>query len=290
MPIIVFVNSMDLLDADFLRVVGQIEAALDGIPVPTQLPMGAEGNFNGIVDLIRMKSFSGVDDKMIDDLELGVPEEMSSLAKEWHCKLEEAVASVSDTSKEMLIGGQGFSTLQLVGAIRQLTLSKSIMPTLVGTTSPDTGIEALLNAVCEFLPSLEEAAPKPGPEKKMPCFLAAKLTATNPKELENLRTCAAKLARDGSYSVTVDNSDLDTIDIKGSDPSHIQDLIDELHRIPTLSFSASPTQVLKFEYPVRTTTVTTRSSVSKTTPRDQYPSASSPRARKLSKKPARQVR
>jgi translation elongation factor EF-G len=249
MPIIVFVTAMDLLDADFLRVVAQLEATLDGTPVPTQLPMGAEGNFNGIVDLVRMKSSSGVDDEMIDDLELGVPEEMSTIAKEWRSKLEDVAAEASDACREMFAAGEEFSTSQLISAVRQLALSKSIMPTLLGTTSPDTGIEALLNAVCEFLPSPKEAAPKPGPEKKKPFFLAAKLTATGPKESEKLRTCVAKSARDGSYAVAVDG-DLDSLNIKGSDPSHIQDLIDELNHIPTLSFSASPTQVLKFELPV----------------------------------------
>jgi translation elongation factor EF-G len=249
MPIIVFVTAMDLLDADFLRVVAQLEATLDGTPVPTQLPMGAEGNFNGIIDLVRMKSSSGVDDQMIDDSELGVPEEMSTLAKEWRSKLEGVAAEASDACREMFVAGEEFSTLQLISAVRQLALSKSIMPTLAGTTSPDTGIEALLNAVCEFLPSPKEAAPKPGPEKKPPFFLTAKLTATDPKESENLRTCAAKSARDGSYAVAVDG-DLDSLNIKGSDPSHIQDLIDDLNHITTLSFSASPTQVLKFEYPV----------------------------------------
>ena len=83
MPIIVFATAMDLLDADFVKVVGQIDAVLDGTAVPTQLPMGAEGNFNGIVDLIRMKASSGVDDQMIDDLETDVPGEMSSVVEEW---------------------------------------------------------------------------------------------------------------------------------------------------------------------------------------------------------------
>jgi translation elongation factor EF-G len=248
MPIIVFVTAMDLLDADFLKVVGRIDAVLGGKAVPTQLPMGAEGNFCGIVDLVRMRSSSGVDNDMIDDLELGVPEEMSAPAKEWRSKLEETAADASDAFMEMFVSGEGFSTLQLISAIRQLTLAKSILPVLVGTTSPDTGIEALLNAVCEFLPSPKEAAPKPGPERKLPFFLTAKLTTTDPKESENLRTSATKLARDGYYSVAV-KGDLHTLDIMASDPSHIQGLIDELRQIPTLPFSASPTQVLKFEYP-----------------------------------------
>jgi translation elongation factor EF-G len=248
MPIVVFVTAMDLLDADFLKVVGRIDAVLGGKPVPTQLPMGAEGNFCGIVDLIRMRSSSGVDNDMIDDLELDVPEEMPAPAKEWRSKLEEAAAAASDAFMEMFGGGEEFSTLQLISAIRQLTLAKSIMPVLVGTTSPDTGIEALLNAVCEFLPSPKDAAPKPSPKRKLPFFLTAKLTATDPKELENLRTSVTTLARDGRFSVAV-KEDLHTIDIMASDPSHIQDLIDELRQIPTLSFSASPTQVLKFEYP-----------------------------------------
>ena len=250
MPIVVFVTAMDLFDADFLKVVGRIDAVLGGKAVPTQLPMGAEGNFCGIVDLVRMRSSSGVDDDMIDDLELGVPEEMSALAKEWRSKLEEAAADASDAFMEMFVGGEGFSTLQLISAIRQLTLAKSILPVLVGTTSPETGVEALLSAVCEFLPSPKQAAPKPGPERNLPFFLTAKLTTTDPKESENLRTFATKLARDGCYSVAV-KGDPHTIDIMASDPSHIQDLIDELRQIPTLPFSASPTQVLKFEYPTR---------------------------------------
>jgi elongation factor G len=149
MPIIVFVTAMDLLDADFVKVVGQLDAVLDGTAVPTQLPMGAEGNFNGIVDLIRMEASSGVDDQIIDDLETDVPGEMSSVVKEWRSKLVEAAAAANGALTGMSIAGEEFSAMQLVVAVRQLTMSKSIMPTLVGTTSPDTGIQALLNAVCE---------------------------------------------------------------------------------------------------------------------------------------------
>ena len=102
--------------------------------------------------------------------------------------------------------------MQLVVAVRQLTMSKSIMPTLVGTTSPDTGIQALLNAVCEYFPASSNAAPNPEPEKKLLYFLVAQLQTTDPKHTENLRTCAATLARDGNYSVTVDG-DLDVISV-----------------------------------------------------------------------------
>jgi translation elongation factor EF-G len=249
MPIIVFATAMDLLDADFVKVVGQIDAVLDGTAVPTQLPMGAEGNFDGIVDLIRMKASSGVDDQMIDDLETDVPGEMSSVVEEWRSKLVEAATAANGALTRMSIAGEEFSAMQLVVAVRQLTMSKSIMPTLVGTTSPDTGIEALLNAVCEYFPASSNAAPSPELEKKLPYFLVAKLQTTDPKHTENLRTCVATLARDGNYSVTVDG-DLDVISVRGSNISHIEGLIDELRRTSTLDFSAEPTQVLKFEYPV----------------------------------------
>ena len=249
MPIIVFVTAMDLLDADFVKVVGQLDAVLDGTAVPTQLPMGAEGNFNGIVDLIRMEASSGVDDQIIDDLETDVPGEMSSVVKEWRSKLVEAAAAANGALTGMSIAGEEFSAMQLVVAVRQLTMSKSIMPTLVGTTSPDTGIQALLNAVCEYFPASSNAAPNPEPEKKLPYFLVAKLQTTDPKHTETLRTCAATLARDGNYSVTADG-DLDVINVRGSNISHIEGLVDELRRTSTLDFAAEPTQVLKFEYPV----------------------------------------
>ena len=139
--------------------------------------------------------------------------------------------------------------MQLVVAVRQLTMSKSIMPTLVGTTSPDTGIQALLNAVCEYFPASSNAAPNPEPEKKLLYFLVAQLQTTDPKHTENIRTCAATLARDGNYTVTVDGG-LDVISVRGSNISHIEGLIYKLRRTSTLDFAAEPTQVLKFEYPV----------------------------------------
>jgi translation elongation factor EF-G len=249
MPIIIFVTAMDLLDANFLKVVGQIDAVFDGSPVPTQLPIGAEGNFNGVVDLIRMKSSSGLDNQAIDDLETEVPEEMSVLVKEWRSRLEEAAAAASDTFTQMLIDGKEFSTLQLIVAIRQLTMSKSIMPTLIGTTSPDTGIEASLNAVCEYFPAPSDAAPKPEPEKELPFFLTAKLTAVDPTDIEKLRARAAEIARDGFYSVAAE-PDTTVVNIRGSDETQIQELIDELRLTSSLDFSAEPTQVLKFEYPM----------------------------------------
>ena len=192
--------------------------------MPTQLPIGAEGNFNGTVDLIRMKASSGVNDQMIGDLETVVPGEMLALVKERRSKLEEAASAVSDALTGTLTSGDELSTLQLIRALRQLTISKSIMPTLVGTTSPDTGIEALLNAVCEYFPAPSGAAPKPDPEKKLPYFLIAKLKTNSPNDTENLLTHATRLACDGFYSVAV-NDDLDTINIKGSDISHIERLI-----------------------------------------------------------------
>lgn len=246
MPIIVFVNSMDTFGASFGKVVDQVDAGLDGTPIPTQLPIGAEGNFNGIVDLIRMKSSSGCDSQTIDDMEIEVPGDMSAQANEWRVKLEESAAEDSDGLVEIYFGGEGLSTTQITGALRQRTLTKTIMPTLVGAIAPRAGIEALLDAVCEYFPSPAEAAPKPGPESKTPFFLTANLTATDINDAEKLQIRATEIARGGSYSVAVESNG-GVVNIKGADILHIHELIEELRRTSTLEFSAEPTEVLYFE-------------------------------------------
>jgi translation elongation factor EF-G len=256
MPTIVLASVMDTFSASSLGVVNLIHSTLVEMPtraVPTQLLVGAGGNFDGVVDIVGMRLSSLMSGSNASDgSETRLSEDMFALAKEWRVKLEKTATASDDELARICHGGEAPSTTQLIGAIRRATMSQSIMPIVIGPkTTSGLGIEALLSAVCDYFPSPTEAAPKPGPERISLFFLVAKLTAANVNDTEKLLECATELARDGSfYPVAVESDAIaGAINIKGADllQNHIQELIEELRRTSTLDFSAGPTGIFYYE-------------------------------------------
>ncbi|MCY4420416.1 MAG: elongation factor G [Gammaproteobacteria bacterium] len=153
-PRMAFVNKMDRTGANFLRVVGQIKERLGSNPVPIQLAIGAEENFKGVVDLIKMKAiYWNEEDKGTTFEEAEIPEDMLAASQEWQEKMIEAAAESSEEIMERYLESGTLSEDDIRKGLRLRTLSNEIVPALCGTAFKNKGVQALLDAIIEFMPS-----------------------------------------------------------------------------------------------------------------------------------------
>ncbi len=154
-PRIGFVNKMDRAGADFLNVVKQVREMLGSKAVPLQLPIGAEDDFKGVVDLIRMKGviWHMETEGMTFD-EIDIPADMLDEAKDWRAQLVEAVAEYDDKLLEKFFDNpDSISENEIHEAIRKATIDMSIVPMLCGSSFKNKGVQTALDAVCRYLPS-----------------------------------------------------------------------------------------------------------------------------------------
>ncbi|MCU0970843.1 MAG: GTP-binding protein, partial [Gammaproteobacteria bacterium] len=153
-PRLAFVNKMDRIGADFLRVVKQVKDRLGATPVPLQLPIGAEENFKGVVDLVKMKAiFWDEESKGMRFEEEDIPADMADLCQEWREKLVEAAAEANESLMEKYLEGEELSDVEIRAALRERTLRSEITPMLCGSAFKNKGVQAMLDAVIEYLPS-----------------------------------------------------------------------------------------------------------------------------------------
>ena len=153
-PRLAFVNKMDRAGADFLRVVAQIEERLKANPVPLQLAIGAEENFEGVVDLIRMKAILWDDTTQGTSYELAdIPDGMQDECSLWREKLVEAAAEGDEELLEKFLGDGDLSDDEIRKGIRLRTLANEIVPVLCGSAFKNKGVQAMLDAVIEYMPS-----------------------------------------------------------------------------------------------------------------------------------------
>ncbi len=153
-PRLAFVNKMDRQGADFFNVVDQIKTRLKGNPVPIQLPIGAEETFEGVVDLVKMKAIYWDDASMGATYEeRNIPGNMQGLADQWREKLVEAAAEADDELMEKYLEDGALSDSEIRKGIRARTLSNDIVPALCGSAFKNQGVQALLDAVVDFLPA-----------------------------------------------------------------------------------------------------------------------------------------
>jgi len=153
-PRIVFVNKMDRAGADFLRVVDQIKHRLGATPVPIQLNIGAEEEFRGVIDLIKMKAinWNEADQGMTFTYE-DIPADMQELAEEWRNHLVEAAAEASEELMEKYLDDGELTEAEIKQALRQRTLNNEIVLATCGSAFKNKGVQAVLDAVIEYLPS-----------------------------------------------------------------------------------------------------------------------------------------
>ena len=154
-PRMCFVNKLDRTGADFYRCVDMIVERLNSTPLVLQIPIGAEGDFIGVVDLVGMRALTWRGETaMGDDYEVEeIPAELADQAAEWREKLLETLAEADDEIMEMYLEGETPSVAELEAAIRRATLADKLNPVLTGTAFKNKGIQPLLDAVVKYLPS-----------------------------------------------------------------------------------------------------------------------------------------
>jgi elongation factor G len=153
-PRIAFVNKMDRVGADFFRVREQVANRLKGVAVPIQVPLGAEDNFHGVIDLVKMRAINW------DDETLGVkftyediPAELQAVAQEWRDKMVEAAAEGTPELLEKYLDGGVLTEEEIKTGLRLRTIRNEIVPMLAGSAFKNRGVQAMLDAVIEYLPS-----------------------------------------------------------------------------------------------------------------------------------------
>jgi elongation factor G len=152
-PRIVFVNKMDKMGADFLYSLGTLHDRLQANAHPIQLPIGAEDQFNGIIDLVTMKATMYANDLGTDIEEVEIPEEYKAQAEEYREKLIEAVAELDEDLMEKYLAGEEVTNEELISGIRQGTLNVEFYPVVCGTAFKNKGVQKVLDAVVAYLPS-----------------------------------------------------------------------------------------------------------------------------------------
>ncbi|KLT21213.1 elongation factor G [Ralstonia solanacearum] len=181
-PRLAFVNKMDRTGANFFKVYDQLRLRLKANPVPVVVPIGAEENFKGVIDLIKMKAIVWDEASQGTKFDyLDIPAELQATAEEWREKMVEAAAESNEALMEKYLGGESLTEAEIVKALRDRTIACEIQPMLCGTAFKNKGVQRMLDAVIDFLPSPVDIPPVKG-------------------ELENGETAERRAADDEKFS------------------------------------------------------------------------------------------
>ena len=161
-PRMAYVNKMDITGADFYRVLGMMEERLHTNAVPIQLPIGKEMTFRGIIDLVRMEAVVYYDDLGKDIRIEPIPEDMLELAKEYRAKMVEAAAEQDDELMEKYLCDEELTEEEIKGALRKACIDNRIVPVVCGTSYRNKGVQKLLDAVIDYMPSPLDIPPVTG--------------------------------------------------------------------------------------------------------------------------------
>lgn len=152
-PRMAYVNKMDIMGADFYNVVSMMKDRLKCNAVPIQLPIGAEADFRGIIDLVEMKAVIYYDDKGLDVRVEEIPEDMKELSDKYRAELLEHVAEQDDDLLEKYLEGEELSVQEIKACIRKATLANLMVPAICGTSYRNKGVQLLLDAVIDYMPA-----------------------------------------------------------------------------------------------------------------------------------------
>ena len=156
-PRLVFVNKMDRAGADFLKVVKQMKERLGANPVPLQLAIGAEEKFKGVIDLVKMKAIIwSEEDQGATFTYEDIPADMRALCDEWRANMVEAAAEANEEVMEKYVETEELSEKDIMAGIRQRTLANEIVPVLCGSAFKNKGVQAMLDAVIDYMPAPTE--------------------------------------------------------------------------------------------------------------------------------------
>ncbi|MCI7086195.1 elongation factor G [bacterium] len=152
-PRMVFVNKMDIMGADFYRVVQMMKDRLKCNAVPIQLPIGSEDTFKGIIDLVKMKAEVYYDELGKDMREEEIPEDMKEIAQKYHDELIEAVAEEDEALMEKYFSGEELTEQEIKTTIRRCTINNTMVPVTCGTAYRNKGVQKLLDAIVDYMPA-----------------------------------------------------------------------------------------------------------------------------------------
>ncbi len=165
-PRICFINKMDRIGADFFRAVDMIKDRLDAVPAVVQIPVGAESDFRGVVDLLQMKALVW-DDGMGERFDVvDIPADLHDEAEQWHHELIDVLSSFDENVLEKYVGDEEITADDLRAAVRHGTIEGHIVPVLCGTAFKNKGVQPLLDAVVDYLPSPLDVPPVQGTDPK----------------------------------------------------------------------------------------------------------------------------
>ena len=152
-PRMVYVNKMDITGADFFRVLGMLRERLHCNAVPIQLPIGAEADFKGIIDLVEMEAVMYYDDLGLDIRVEPIPEHLLEQAQTYRTELLEAIADQDDAVMEKVLEGEEVSVEEIKACIRRATIANAMVPVICGTSYRNKGVQKLLDAVVDYMPA-----------------------------------------------------------------------------------------------------------------------------------------
>ena len=162
-PRLAFVNKMDRSGANFFKVYDQMKARLRANVVPIQVPIGAEEKFEGVIDLIRMKAIYWDDSTQGMKFELrDIPADLQAVAKDWHDKMVECAAEASEEMMDKYLDGGSLSEAEIKQGLRSRTIAGEIVPMLCGSAFKNKGVQAMLDAVIDYLPAPTDIPPVKG--------------------------------------------------------------------------------------------------------------------------------
>ncbi len=163
-PRLIYVNKMDIMGADFYNVLDMVYDRLKANAVPIQLPIGSEDDFRGIIDLVEMNADIYYDELGKDQRVEEIPADMLELANEYHARLVEKAADFDDAIMEKYLEGEEPTKEELRAAIRKGTLAVQLVPVVCGTSYRNKGVQKLLDAIVDYLPSPKDVPPVTGPD------------------------------------------------------------------------------------------------------------------------------
>ena len=165
-PRLAFVNKMDRTGANFFKVHDQMRARLKANPIPLQIPIGSEENFKGLVDLIKMKAIVwSEEDKGVTFTYGPIPAEMEAICAEWHGKMVETAAEATEELMNKYLEGGELSEDEIKAGIRERTIKGEIVPMLCGSAFKNKGVQAMLDAVIDFMPAPTDIPPVKGTDE-----------------------------------------------------------------------------------------------------------------------------
>ncbi len=179
-PRLAFINKMDKMGGDFYMSLKSIHERLNPNAVAIQLPIGAESDFEGVIDLIERKAYKFEGERGEKITEVEIPEDMKEKVEEYRATLIEKVAENDDTLMEKFIEGEEISVEEIKKAIRNATVANKIYPVLCGTALQNKGVQLVINAVCAYLPSPKDLPPMTGEDPKTGEPISRNLDETEP--------------------------------------------------------------------------------------------------------------